>query len=102
MYAVCTYMCGCVFVVGILIVNNWVDKAGACRVLSFVFNVMCQAAFEEHPGMYTYCTASRLALAVLPPKPLTAALTRVCIPESAPQRPRKASPVRPQPADTER
>lgn len=95
-------MCGCVFVVRILIANNWVNKAKAYHVLSFVFNAMRQAAFKEHPGMYTYCTASRPALAALPPQPLTAALTRVCIPESAPQHPRKASPVRPQPVDTER
>ena len=37
----------------------------------------------------------------LPPPPPTAALTRVCIPESALQRPRKASPVRPQPVEVE-
>lgn len=45
--------------------------------------------------MYINCTASRPALAVLPPQPITAALTCVCIPESAAQRPRKAPPVRP-------
>lgn len=49
----------------------------------------------EHPGMYIYCAWLLLlpALAGLPPRPPTAAPTRVCIPESAARRSRKAGPV---------
>lgn len=49
-----------------------------------------------------HCAAVQSALAAVAAQLLPAALTHACIPESAPQRSREASPVRPQPLEQRR
>lgn len=63
------------------------NKTRACHVFSFEVKVCVKRASRYLQNIQW---VRRPALAALPLQ--TAALTRVCIPESAPQPPRKASP----------